>query len=166
MPGAPLRAEADHRAAVRGEDEVGGVGVVATEVVHQAGRRALDLALCWTQRHAGGVDPRALELPSGVGDVGTAGAAVDGADRDSLAVLSIAFRPGAAADVAEEARDVGLRLGAGVAAGGEAGVPLRAPPADVNGRRRLNRATLVFQRGRRRRSQGAANAHLMRVWRC
>src|SRR5689334_4514556 len=146
MPGAPLCAEADHRAAVRGEDEVGGVGVVAAEVVHQAGRRALDLALRWTQRHAGGVNPRALELPSRVGDVRTTGAAVDGADRDSLAVLGINFRPGAATDVAEEARDIGLRLCAGVAAGREAGIPLRAPPADVNGRRRLDRAALVSQR--------------------
>lgn len=147
MPGTPARAKATHRVAVRREDEVGRVGIVSTEVIHEPGGGTLNLGLRRSRWNRSRIYPCSCQLTSGVGDMGATTSTTRRASRNALTILGVDVIPGTSANVAEEVLDVGLGLFTAIAACGETGIPLAPPPTDVDHRSRLDRPTLVHQVG-------------------
>src|SRR5579884_1788204 len=117
MPGTPARAKATHRVTVGCEDEVGCVGIVTAEVVHEACGCTLNLRLRGSRWYRGCVYPGSCKLACGVCNMCATTATARGADRNALTILSVNVIPGTPSNVAEEAFDVGLGLGAGITAG-------------------------------------------------
>src|SRR5579859_377099 len=116
MPGTPDGAKATHRVTVGSEDEIGRVGIVTAEVVHEPCGCILNLGLRGTAWDRGRIYPRSCKLARGVGNMRATTTTIRRADRDALTILSVNVIPGTTSNVAEEACDVGLGLGAGIAA--------------------------------------------------
>src|SRR5579884_326837 len=116
MPGTPDRAKATHRVTVRREDEIGRVGIVAAEVVHEPCGCILNVRLRGSPWYRGRIYPRACQLACGVGNMRAATPTTRRANGDTLTILCVNVIPGTSPNIAEEAFDVGLGLGAGIAA--------------------------------------------------